>query len=161
MKIYKNFKNPEYKLEEILKQNLYKIIELSLNEKSRVLKLIQKNYLTEKDRKKLTSILKNLSQNELELLFKITIDSIPDEKGTGERRNTYKISPKKKIWIVSWLKFIPKGSRGYASIKLFSDLQITIQKQSQKLARLFPDRVKRFKLPHLKEITGISDQILT
>lgn len=55
------FNKREYKLKEILKQNLYKIVELSLDEKSRVLKLIQKEDLTDKDRKVPTSVLKNLS----------------------------------------------------------------------------------------------------
>ena len=72
----------------------------------------------------------------------------------------YKISSKKKIWIKSWLEHIPKDTRGYASIKLLSDLQIAIQKQSQKLAKLFPHRVSRFKLSHLSKVIGISDNIL-
>ncbi len=76
------------------------------------------------------------------------------------RSNPYKTSSEKKIWIVSWLKYIPKDTRGYASIKLLSDLQTSIQKQSQKLEKLFPSRIKRFKLPHLYEVTGLSDNIL-
>jgi len=86
--------------------------------------------------------------------------NIKQNENNLDNNRPYKISSKKKILISSWLEHITKGTRGYASIKLLSDLQIALQTQSQKLAKLFPDRVSRFKLSHLSLVSGISDNIL-
>lgn len=55
------FNKLEYRITEILKQNLYKIGELSLNEKSKIIKIIQNENFDEENKATLTNILNNLS----------------------------------------------------------------------------------------------------
>ncbi|KKM86464.1 hypothetical protein LCGC14_1278760, partial [marine sediment metagenome] len=69
--------NQNYK--ETLKSNLYKITGLKLNEKSKIIKIISKEYLSEGDKIKLRSFLNKLSIKELKL-FKSKVDKKIIEK---------------------------------------------------------------------------------
>jgi len=54
-----------HKFKEILRENLYKSTELKMNEKSKLLKIIQKKDISEEDRKIIKSLLGRLSKREL------------------------------------------------------------------------------------------------
>ena len=54
-----------HKFEEILRENLYKSTELKMNEKSKLLKIIQKKDISKEDRKVIKSLLGSLSKREL------------------------------------------------------------------------------------------------
>ncbi|MHA1107197.1 MAG: hypothetical protein ACTSPN_16000, partial [Promethearchaeota archaeon] len=130
------------------------IIHLNLNENLRNFKFYYRDYvfdfLTER-------VWGSQDINKLRERF---INRLSEKFKQVGPKGPYTISSKKKVLISSWLEHIPKNTRGYASIKLLADLQVAIQTQSQKLAVLFPQRVSRFKLSHLSNVTGISDNIL-
>jgi len=70
-----------HKFKENLRVNLYKSTELTLNEKSKLIKIIQKKDISENDRKEIMSMLGSLSKRELKAIlnsFKI------DEKNANE-----------------------------------------------------------------------------
>ncbi|KKK47665.1 hypothetical protein LCGC14_3152880, partial [marine sediment metagenome] len=53
------------KFKEIIRQNLYKSTELNMNEKSKLIKIIQKKGISEEDKKVIKSLLGRLSKREL------------------------------------------------------------------------------------------------
>ncbi|MFW9970118.1 MAG: hypothetical protein ACFFDF_07955 [Candidatus Odinarchaeota archaeon] len=61
--------NDNKKFKENLKQNLYKSTEMSLDDKSKIVKIIQKEKISKTDEKEIISILNGLSSKELDKLF--------------------------------------------------------------------------------------------
>ena len=69
------FNKFEFKLKEVLRENLYKSKELNMNEKSKLIKITQKKYISEKEIKVIKSLLGSLSKRELISLLKNEKDS--------------------------------------------------------------------------------------
>ncbi len=88
-----------YKFKEILRVNLYKSTELNMNEKSKLLKIIQKKDISEEDRNVIKSLLGSLSKRELITLLQNDFKNyfLPKPDLSYEKRQDVKKEIKEKV----------------------------------------------------------------
>ncbi len=166
-----NFKN-------VLRENLYKCTELRMDEKSLIINILQKEKFDEYDKKKLINILSkfptenliSLLGNDFEELKELINDNddiIPEETQSlvnkeMENPNIALSNPigKNSSYIKNsflW-KYIQTRDKNilneHTTIDLLADLYIEINRYSEILASIFPNRVNRFPERELSVIWG-------
>ncbi|KKN22645.1 hypothetical protein LCGC14_0913070, partial [marine sediment metagenome] len=107
-----------HKFKENLRVNLYKSTELKFNEKSELLKAIQKNDISEEESKIIKSLLEKLSKREV-----ITLLPFLKKRPSSAISND-------------------QEEQKYSTLELIEDLRADIQKYSEVLNKFFPDQFK-------------------